>query len=529
MDDEARGAGKPRLPGYEVLHRLGQGASGTVWAVRRGDGVRFAAKVVAGGAGDLDHEAGLLQSIDHEHVVRLVDVLTTTDEPPRAVLVTELAEGGSLADALRHRGRLTAGELVTVICPVARALHDLHGRGLVHADLSPGNVLLRADGKPLIADLGVSRLAGHVGEQAWATESWAAPEVLNGHDPLPASDVYSLGAIAWAALTGVAPERPAFRPELATLAPQAPAEVVALVEECLAHEAGERPTAGDLALRLWPCAAPEPAPVAGSAARRGAQPQLDADPGQALTRRLRAQAREQAPPPPAADARPWWRHRQVAVTAVVGGLLGAVVAAGSLLLGVGSVTRAVPAAATARAAGHPAPPSRTTEPTHTTEPSHTTPTSPRPDRPAGIAHPARVVASLVAARAEAWRAGKVTGLSRSLVEHSPAYTADADRLNTAARRGVRYEGLRFTVRQANVAAATAGRAVVDARIDRSGYRVRTGQQSVAVPGDAGERVRLVLQRTRGGWRIYDWSDQVSSNPRSRRATTATPATPSTSR
>ncbi|MDQ2850915.1 MAG: protein kinase, partial [Actinomycetota bacterium] len=175
MDDQ------PTLRGYELLQLLGVGGAGQVWAVARADGVRFAAKFVTGSAADTDgtetalrHEAAVLQSLHHEHVIRLYEVVPTDGDA--IALIMQLAEGGSLADSLRTRDHLTPGELVTVLCPIARAMHDLHSMGLVHGDLSPGNVLFTHRGKPLIADLGFSRLAGHDDEPTWVTEHWAAPE-----------------------------------------------------------------------------------------------------------------------------------------------------------------------------------------------------------------------------------------------------------------------------------------------------------------------------------------------------------------
>ena len=73
-------------------------------------------------------------------------------------LVLDYAPGGSLAELMASRGSLGAGETVTVLTPVAQALAYLHGHGFTHGDVSPGNVLFTAHGKPLLADLGVARM-----------------------------------------------------------------------------------------------------------------------------------------------------------------------------------------------------------------------------------------------------------------------------------------------------------------------------------------------------------------------------------
>ena len=73
-------------------------------------------------------------------------------------LIMDYAAGGSLGQLVAGRGRLGPGETVTVLTPIAQALAYLHGQGFTHGDVSPGNVLFTAHGKPLLADLGVARM-----------------------------------------------------------------------------------------------------------------------------------------------------------------------------------------------------------------------------------------------------------------------------------------------------------------------------------------------------------------------------------
>ncbi|TWP37038.1 serine/threonine-protein kinase [Leekyejoonella antrihumi] len=510
-------ASPPALPGYEVLHLLGRGGSGTVWAVRRGDGVRFAAKVVDGGVDELDHEVELLRAVEHPHLLRIVDALEVGDDgDPRAVLITELAEGGSLAQSIRARERFTPGELVTVLCPIARALHDLHGIGLVHADLSPGNILLTADGKPLIADLGVSRIAGVEGDEVWATELWAAPEVLAGSTPSPASDVYSLGAVAWAALTGAPPEPAVLRPDLADLAPELSRELRDVVMSCLAHTPSTRPSAGDLALMLWDCATAEPAPVQGSPGARVASTQEDGDPSFELTRRMRAQAqvetRTEARHASAEPTLPWWRGRVTRRVAALGAAVG-VVCAGAAAAGppaLAWVHRHDQAAAPAPDAARTA----TRTPTTSTGHGRASPT-PSPSAsgvssaaagPAALPdHATEVVQRLVTARAHAWTTGDEHALGASMAAHSAAYSRDRSSLRTAAGRGAHYRGLTFRVRSATLQPGGQDSVQVRATIDRSAYDLVTTTGTKHLVADPGERIDLQLQWTTAGWRIVDWS------------------------
>ncbi|BDZ57682.1 protein kinase domain-containing protein [Barrientosiimonas endolithica] len=177
----------PDLPGYRVGAHLGSGASGMVWAVTRAaDDARLAAKVLLAPVEEACSETAFLQRLEHEHVLRLHDTVLDTSGPvPRLAMITDLAEGGSLGTAVAGRGHLTVGEVVTVLTPLARTLHDLHGQGLVHGDLSPANVLLDAHGKPLLADFGIARLAAGDDAQLWGTTGFVAPEVLAGSGPSP--------------------------------------------------------------------------------------------------------------------------------------------------------------------------------------------------------------------------------------------------------------------------------------------------------------------------------------------------------
>ena len=183
------------------------------------------------------------------------------------------------------RGHLHPGEIVTALAPVTRAVADLHALGVVHADLSPGNILFTRQGRPMVSDLGVATLFGELPEVVHATEGFVAPEVMLGEPPTPASDVYSLGALAWLGLTGGAPPLPALRPPLADVVDGQPARLVQLVERCLAGDAGARPTAASVALDLFDAAPAEPV-----------QGGDGSDPASSITHRIRASARLNPPP-----------------------------------------------------------------------------------------------------------------------------------------------------------------------------------------------------------------------------------------
>lgn len=288
------GSEAPLIPGYAVHARLGEGASSSVWrATREADGLEVALKVVRPGEGKVEaglREAGLLAGVRHQHLVRLYDVVPVPQEgtgrPQGLALAMQLAAGGSLARLLAHRRMLSPGEAVTVLQPVCGALADLHDRGLVHGDLSLGNVLFLADGMPLVADLGASRIVGERSEEVWATgaqEGMVAPEVLEGFAPTRESDVYAVGALAWRALVGD-PPGPAFtRPPLGEVSPDLPGQLVGLVEGMLAAQPEDRPDAEEVATALLAVAVPEPIEVPSVL--------TEVDDGLGLTQRLRQQGR----------------------------------------------------------------------------------------------------------------------------------------------------------------------------------------------------------------------------------------------
>ena len=173
---------------------------------RRG-GAAVAVKVlVAGDPERQAREAALLGELDHPHLVRLVEVVHQPRRggEARVALVLELLAGGSLAALLARRGRLRPGEVVTAVAPVAAALAHAHEHGVVHGDLSPGNIVFTAEGRPVLTDLGVARVLGETAAGE-VTPAYVDPTVARGGAPGPASDVFGVAAAAFHALTGVAP------------------------------------------------------------------------------------------------------------------------------------------------------------------------------------------------------------------------------------------------------------------------------------------------------------------------------------
>lgn len=206
-----RAAAPADIPGYELIERLGVGAFGEVWTARdQNTGVLVAVKFYSHRASVdwapvyREVEKLVLLSQDR-HVVKLLTVGWTNDPP---YYVMEYVAGGSLEQRLAQQpaglARFEATELFReLLVGMIRA----HGRGVLHCDLKPANILLDADQRPRIADFGQSRRSHEVAP-ALGTFFFMAPEQADlAGAPDARWDIYALGAILYSLLTGVPPHR----------------------------------------------------------------------------------------------------------------------------------------------------------------------------------------------------------------------------------------------------------------------------------------------------------------------------------
>jgi len=218
------------LPGYDLQELLGFGSTGEVWRAREKSSRSLVVLRRLTGAdralvAQVRTDCAAVRSFPSPHLIRLRTTLRSDGDE---VLVLEHAAGGSLASLLARRGRLEPGEIVTAVAPVAQVLAHAHTRGLVHGSVRTSEVLLTADGMPLLDGLGLSR--------------FRESEVQPG----PADDVHALGALAHLLLTGGAPEVV----PLPALAPTAPLPLVEAIMAALDADPSSRPTASALAQAL---------------------------------------------------------------------------------------------------------------------------------------------------------------------------------------------------------------------------------------------------------------------------------------
>ncbi|WP_104524033.1 serine/threonine-protein kinase [Blastococcus atacamensis] len=513
----------PHVPGYTLQVLLGRGGSGEVWrAVPRGGGDPVAVKVLV--AGDPDRqvrEAALLGELDHPHLVRLHEVVHQPRRggTPRVALVLDLLAGGSLAALLARRGRLAPGEVVTALAPVASALAHAHEHGVVHGDLAPGNILFTAEGRPVLTDLGVARVLGETAV-AEVTPAYVDPVVARGGVPGPPSDVFGVAAAAFHALTGISPWNAATPedilevaaegsvPDLAELAPDAPAALVTVIRRGLAAEPHERGTAAEFALDLRHACRAE-AVVLGSGAPVASAGRPDVR--TALTHVVAG--RRPRPAPVVAEQDRSGRRQLVPARAARGLLLAAVVLIALSLTawagtrwGSGSAPAAgQPSEAASTAAASTSPPSAPPRPEPAPEPTGTEglPETAEPGTPEEWR---ALVAELYQRRAEAFGPAGPERLSEVYTPGSALLGTDQEHARVLAGAGEALSGFSPVVRDVTVLDASPERAelqLVDRWLDYLVVPAGRPEGPVlrTVPGRSDAPVQVVLVRTTGGWRI----------------------------
>ncbi|WP_104092205.1 serine/threonine-protein kinase [Arthrobacter sp. GMC3] len=283
MDTKGEGrAAAPVIAGYDVVRLLGSGAQGSVWLVAaQNGGALLAAKcfwpaaIESGDSGGRDGVLGrrhneseitqewrVLAQCDHDHLIKAHEVVSVGSGPDGgAALLMDYAAGGSVRDIVAASGPIGVGEAVTILTPLGQVLSFLHGRGVVHGDVAPGNILLTAHGKPMLGDLGFARLVGQGRQQGGGTPGFQCPA---DEDLTQASDVFSLAAVGWFALTGQPPPPTRDRMPLSMYVPGVPAELTAALEAGLDESASHRPTAAAFAQAVFRSARAEPVALAQS-------------------------------------------------------------------------------------------------------------------------------------------------------------------------------------------------------------------------------------------------------------------------
>ena len=198
------------VPGYTVVHIIGQGGQAQVFlAEREHDGLRVALKVLNRKLRNdpvflerFVREYKLVASLNSNYVARIYDQGFSGDFP---YIAMEFLPSGTLAARIREG--LTARAALRIASQIAQALDTIHSHGIVHRDLKPANILFRADGRPVIVDFGLARdmrinSTLTVAGQVLATPRYMSPEQCLGNSVDARSDLYSLGAMLYEMMTG---------------------------------------------------------------------------------------------------------------------------------------------------------------------------------------------------------------------------------------------------------------------------------------------------------------------------------------
>jgi len=252
---------------YSIERELGRGGMGIVLLARDVALDRLVAiKLLPPAlAADRAHRARFLQeartaaALSHPNIVPIHSV---EEHGEFVFFVMAFVDGETLRQRVERAGPMTARQGMRLAQEVAWALSYAHDRGVVHRDVKPDNIMLETGSdRALVADFGIAQPAnagGHAGEAAVVgTARYMSPEQASGEPVDARSDLYSLGATCFYALTGRAPFEartvPAIlmkqvaepAPPLQSLRPDIPPRVAVLIDRCLAKSPAERPQTGD--------------------------------------------------------------------------------------------------------------------------------------------------------------------------------------------------------------------------------------------------------------------------------------------
>ena len=248
---------------YELIERIASGGMGEVW--RGADqilGRPVAIKLLAAAHASDEQfrarfraEARYAAGLSHPGIARVFDY-GETSPLGGPYLVMELVNGEPLSTILEREGRLPADVTMDIVAQAARALDVAHQAGIVHRDIKPGNLLITADGTTKITDFGIAKARASRDANLTATgivmgtALYVSPEQATGATVTGASDIYSLGVVAFECLAGQPPfiaEQPLAiaimhkHDPVPPLPPDVPRPVADLVFAMLAKDPEDRP------------------------------------------------------------------------------------------------------------------------------------------------------------------------------------------------------------------------------------------------------------------------------------------------
>ncbi|MFG2349263.1 serine/threonine-protein kinase [Streptomyces phaeochromogenes] len=276
------GTGRLIAGRYRLLGKLGHGGMGTVWRAKDETVDREVAvkeprvpdhlpeRERANVSERMRREARAAARLDHPAVVNVHDVAVVDGQP---WIVMELVRGRSLGDALQE-GTIGAREAARIGLEVLGALESAHAAGILHRDVKPDNVMLGTGDRVVLTDFGIAQIEGETNLTDTGgfvgSPEFIAPERVLGQRPGPASDLWSLGVVLYAATEGVSPFRrtntPATLQSVLNATPAAPnaatGPLADAINGLLDKDPARRPDAARVRTLLEQAARPpEPAPT----------------------------------------------------------------------------------------------------------------------------------------------------------------------------------------------------------------------------------------------------------------------------
>lgn len=251
-----------RIGPYHVIRTLGRGGMGTVYhGVHAKTQDPVAIKVIASSMAQhqrfrrrFDAEIQTLLRLKHPGIVQLIGF---GEEKGLLFYSMEYVDGENLQQLLRKEKQLTWQRVLDLVIEVCAALKHAHDFGIIHRDLKPANLMINTQGRVKLTDFGIAKLFGAadstVEGAVIGTADFMAPEQAEGKPVTVRSDLYALGSVCYAALTGRAPfqgknipevlfnVRYGTYPPLETLVPQVPPPMRELIDELLQRDPSKRP------------------------------------------------------------------------------------------------------------------------------------------------------------------------------------------------------------------------------------------------------------------------------------------------
>jgi len=243
---------------YVLREPVARGGMGEVWraddlVLSRSVAVKVLLPSLSGDPGFAERfrtEARAMAALSDPRIVEVYDYGQVDGIP---YLVMPFIKGESLHELLNRVGPLPPREAMMIVAQAANALQVAHQSGIVHRDVKPGNLLLRPDGRLVLTDFGIARIVESdlvsPADVATGTAAYLAPEQISGNRVAPATDIYSLGVVAYECLTltrpfvvdssiGIVPTQR--RDELPPLPDTIPSEVQHVVMRALAKDPEQR-------------------------------------------------------------------------------------------------------------------------------------------------------------------------------------------------------------------------------------------------------------------------------------------------